>query len=69
MRGRPADYVIRKNRRTGVWTVQWRNNEPIPHYSFDDARQTLINMLRLEIIWNTNKRGVKRNGHQGDSAA
>ncbi|AEV52040.1 hypothetical protein [Rhodococcus phage REQ1] len=60
MRRRQADYLIRKNRRTGVWTVQWRNNEPIPHYSFDDARVTLINMLRLEIIWNTNSRGNRR---------
>lgn len=57
MRGRQqADYVIRKDRRTGEWIVQWRNNDPIRHYSFDDARQTLIDLLRLEIHWKTNKR-------------
>lgn len=61
MRGRQqADYVIRKDRRTGEWLVQWRSNDPIRHYSFDDARITLINLLRLEIIWKTNKRGNKR---------
>lgn len=66
MRGRqPADYVIRKDRQTGEWIVQWRTNAPIRHYSFNDARQTLINMLRLEIIWKTNKRGNRRDSDSG----
>ncbi|WIF20564.1 hypothetical protein SEA_JFLIX2_74 [Rhodococcus phage Jflix2] len=57
MRGRQqADYVIWKNRRTGVWNLQWRRNDPIPHYSFAEAVETLKDMLRLEINWKTTKR-------------
>ena len=75
-RGQPADYVIRKDKQTGEWNVQWRNNPPIKHYSFDDARQTLIDLLRLEIHWKVNKRGnrsrteeMNGNGNTGTGAA
>lgn len=59
-RGQQADYVIRKNRRTGEWDLQWRSNPPIHHYSFADAVRSLEDMLRLEIRWTTNKRGNRR---------
>lgn len=61
MRGRQKrpDYLIRKDRRTGEWVVRWRMNDPIRHYSFDEARQTVIDLLRLEIHWKTTKRGHK----------
>lgn len=61
MRGRPqADYVIRKDRATGEWNLQWRNNPPIHHYTFADAVASLKDLLRLEIHWKTNKRGNNR---------
>lgn len=46
-----AYYKLRKNRRTGEWELRWRNNEPIPHYSFEDALETLRELLALARHW------------------
>ena len=60
-------YRIWKDRRTGEWMLQWRNNDPIPHYSFADALESLGDLLRLNKTWKQTARGNHATrGHRMD---
>ena len=54
-----SDYVLYKHRATGEWILRWRNNEPIPHYSFEDALETLRELMALGKHWQTTRNAHK----------
>lgn len=54
-------YRIRKDRNTGEWLVQFKDNPPVPHHSFRDAVKSVHWLLHLTHIHHVTKRGK---GHE-----
>lgn len=55
-----ADYSIRKDRITGHWNLQFKDNKPIGHYSFTDAWESLEDLLRLTAAYHHGQRSHVR---------